>query len=252
MKTCLLRRLVVATVFLAGAPVTVAAQPPDSVWLAARGFFVRGENGYALAHLDASEVRRLRGSRLTQVIAATLPRLEVRPDAARRTTIFLHPDADWQSGQEGCELSMFLNGRLVQQVGARTGGIDRTVRRSDVDAIEVYEGDVAPVGHPEGCGAVLIWAYRMRNSVDDEFSGQLRGRVVQQPGAEPVAGVRVVIEPGGQEQTTDSSGRFDFGAMPAAVYTLTAFTPQGPSWSTTIGLRAFAIAQIDIEVEIGS
>ena len=236
---------------MAAFPSQAAGQPPDSVWLAERGFHTRAASQPALVHRDTEGLRELRGARVTQMIAASHDRLEVRSSAARRTVIVLHADEDWRrTGDPGCELAIILNGRRVREAGVRAASIDNIMRRTDLVGLEIYDAESSPAGETD-CGAVLLWAWSLRGDVDDEFSGQLRGRVLRQPGDRPLPGVAVVVEPGGLAQETDSSGRFDFGGLPAAIYHLTATTESGATWSTRIFLRAYAIADIVIEVEGG-
>jgi len=116
-----------------------------------------------------------------------------------------------------------------------------------VTAIEVFDGPSVPVGPEASCGAVVIWAMPLRHPEDPDFTGNLRGRVVGLDGILPDS-VELRLRPGGNEARLDDQGRFDFGSLPPALYFLDTGIPDWGTWSTRVELRAYATADVVIEV----
>ena len=56
------------------------------------------------------------------------------------------------------------------------------------------------------------------------------------------------LRPGGKEARLDDQGRFDFGSLPPALYFLDTSIPAWGTWSMRVELRAYATANVVIEV----
>jgi hypothetical protein len=126
---------------------------------------------------------------------------------------------------------------------------DRLLDPRNLAGLEVFDAAAAPVGDPSGCGAILYWIPRLRDRSDREFTSAVHGRVVRLPGGEGIAGVTVTAEPGGLARVTDERGRFDFGAVPPAVYSLEADVPEWGRYRTGLALRAGGSGEVVIEIE---
>jgi len=167
--------------------------------------------------------------------------------------LVLHEAPDWRQNPEdaGCVLPVYLNGGLVQRGGARVQGlaVDRAVRVRSLTGLELHAAESSPAGDLQMCGSLLLWSFDLTRSVNEEFTGRLRGRALWTPGGQPAGGIDIALEPVGLRQTTDSGGWFELGALLPGRYRITATTPTGETWSDEIFIRAFAIATIEIEVE---
>lgn len=236
----------------AAAPAPGRTVPPDpeSRWLAAHGFELRRET--ALLQRDRREISALAADSLAQILRLA-PHVEVRPLANGRTEFLLNraPTTANPAEPEPCVLDFYLNGSLVQQ---RLGDIsalhvDRFLDPHALSGIEVFDAATAPVGRLDDCGAILLWSFRLADSRDPVFTGSVSGRVTRLPGSQPLAGIRVTLEPGALVRVTDDAGRFDFGSLPPARYRVAATGPDLGIWSTLVRLRAGSTANITIELE---
>lgn len=235
-----------------GRPIAAGAEPEtDSAWLATVGFPLR--EGDALLHLDRAEIGAQRADSVAELLRLE-PRVEIRLRADGRKEYRLHRTADWAANPRQtrfCELDFYLNGQLVRQ---RMDDIrwlqpDRMMAPWDLAALEVFALEEAPVTPPGACGAILLWAPRLRDHDEPPFTGFVTGRIVRVPGGEGIAGVEVRAEPGGHVRRTDARGRFDFGALPAARYRIDAVLPGGGSYRTELGVRSNGEAEVVVEVE---
>lgn len=220
----------------------------DSAWLASKGFHGRGD--YALVHLDGDAIRATR-ERMVSGVIASLPRLESR-ETALGMRFVLHETDAWRTmpADTGCTMEVFLNGgRIIWGAERGSQSIDRVVRARDLDGLEVHERALSPVEPGLACGSVLLWSALERRQVDEEFTGVLRARAILLPDETPVAGIHMLLEPGGLEQTTDSGGWASFGSVVPGRYQLEARVASGESWRGEVWVRAFAISQVAIEVE---
>jgi hypothetical protein len=241
-------RAAACALLLASAP--AAGQEADSIWLATKGFFQREAD--AVVYLDKAAIRALRRNKVSELLQ-DIPRLEIRQTPTGERVPVLHQDPDWRQNPDdaGCVMPVYLNGGLVQRGGARVQGlaVDRAVRLRSLTGLELHAAESSPVGDRQMCGSLLLWSYDLTRTVNEEFTGRLRGRAQWAPGGQPAGGIDVALEPGGLRQTTDSGGWFELGALVPGRYRLTATTPTGATWSDEIFIRAFAIATIEIEVE---
>jgi carboxypeptidase family protein len=235
-----------------GRPVSEGAPPAtDSAWLASVGFPLRER--VALLHLSRSEISALDVDSVAQLLQRA-PRVEVSVRADRRKNYRLHGSANWATSpgtDPGCDLDFYINGNRLQ---IRDGGIsellpDRLLHPLNFAGIEVFAAAEAPVGDPSGCGAVLYWIPRMRERDDPPFTSSLNGRVLRLPGGAGLAGVTVTAEPGGRARVTDARGRFDFGAVPAALYRLEADVPEWGKYRADLALRSGGVGEVVIEIE---
>jgi hypothetical protein len=238
----------------------------EGSWLSSKGFELRAGN--ALLHQSAGQINLAVLTNLERILRQ-VPRVEVVRRADGRNEYRLHTTADWDTRTDStppCLLEFFLNGSMVRgnvptsmidysdpRVAAQTDlrplDLDRWFEASLVTGIEVFDGENAPVLIPGGCGAALIWAYRLEDDQDPEFRGRLSGRVVRVPEGVPVVGVIVTLQPGGVELETDAFGRFDFGRLPPARYRVEVTVPEWGKWATEVMLRSTGVADVRIEVE---
>jgi hypothetical protein len=228
-----------------------SAPASDSAWLAAVGFPLR-ERG-ALLHLTAREISSMRLDSIAQLLE-TAPRVEVYLRGDGRKEYLLHRGSDWADRPDtdrGCPMDFYINGNQLQIRAADVVDLlpDRLFDPRNVTAVEIFRGADAPIGSETACGAVLFWVGRLRDSDDPPFTAILTGKIVRQPGNQPIAGVTVTAEPGGLTQVTNARGLFSFGAIPVAVYRLEADVPDWGKYRTEIGLRANSIGDVMIEVE---
>jgi hypothetical protein len=238
----------------------------EGAWLSSKGFELRA--GDALLHQSAGQINLALLTNLERILRQ-IPRVEVVRRADGRNEYRLHAATDWATRADStppCLLEFFLNGsmvrgnvptsmidysdpRLTAQTDLRPLELDRWLEASLVTGIEVFDGENAPVLIPGGCGAALIWAYRLEDEQDPEFRGRLSGRVVRVPEGVPVVGVIVRLEPGGVELQTDAFGRFEYGRLPPARYRIEATVPAWGKWTTEVMLRSGSLADVRIEVE---
>lgn len=221
----------------------------DSAWLASKGFWQRMPD--ALLHGDREAVRGWNVRRLTD-IADVLPRIEVRTVANERV-LLLHATPEWRDDRsdEGCPITVYINGGRLHPTDGQTPSlraIERVLSARDLAGVELYEGVLAPVGEGDLCATLLLWSRRVRGRLNEEFAGRLRGRATWLPDSVPAGGIAMTLNPGARRQDTDSGGWFDFGALPPGRYEITAEAPDGATWTGQLMVRAFAIAQIAIEV----
>jgi hypothetical protein len=236
-------------ILLASAP--AAGQEADSVWLASKGFFQRGED--AVLFLDKASIRALRRGNVSELLR-DVPRVEIRQTVSGERLAVLHEDPEWRQHPDddaGCVLSVYLNGGLVRRGGARGTGlaVDRAVRVRSLTGLELHGAESTPAGDLQSCGSLLLWSFDLTRTVDEEFTGRLRGRAMWSPGGQPAGGIDIALEPAGLRQKTDSGGWFELGALIPGRYRITATTPTGETWSDEMLIRAFAISMIEIEVE---
>lgn len=234
--------LVAASVLAEGS--ALAAQASDSAWLASKGFYLR--RAEALLHHDRAGLLRRRGQPFSRVVA------EAPGVRARRTTdglvrIRFAPEP----GAVECEPEIHVNGsRMEQRLAAADLSLDQLIRVYDLDGIEVFDADHAPLGDGTGCAVILAWSFRAADRRDPEFTGVLRGQALRGDGAGAVGDIEVVLEPGGWRQRTGSDGRFDFGALPPANYRVTATAPGGEAWTAEVRVRAYSASEILITITL--
>ena len=139
------------------------------------GFDLRGDG--ALLHLRRDEILALRYDSLPQLLGV-VPRVEIRRPPGE-TQLWPHASTDWAAQAEpdprqakpdprqaepdprraeldrSCELAPYVNGSRLE----RRMSDDLTVMfpPRSLSAIEIFDGEWAPVGAPEACGAVLLW-----------------------------------------------------------------------------------------------
>lgn len=219
-------------------------------WLDSLGFSLRRPN--SLLHRTSQDIRRLGHSSLAQILGDA-PRLQLQRLASGATEFRLHPSADWSidSGANvSCVLDVYLNGSLVGQPLSRDWetSLAMLIPTEFITALEVYEARNAPVGEPDDCGAVLLWADRMRDRKDPVFTGELRGRV-EGLTEMPEGGLSLRLEPGGLEVFADNRGRFDFGPIVPGLYTIEATIPGWGSWTMSVDVRMHSV--VDAVVRVG-
>jgi hypothetical protein len=255
-----------------GAPAVGAAGPLSGIdeeeagWLATKGFPLRA--GRALLHQTRGDLAGRALASLDRVLTQ-VRRVEARRLATGRIEYRLHAFEGWTPGadvSESCPLEVYLNGSLVRanvptQLGdysdpavtvagdLRPLDLDRWLLPRYLTAVEVFDGEDAPVAVPEGCGAALFWVHRLDHFQDPEMTGSLSGRVVRAADGAPVAGVVVTAQPGGHERRTDDFGRFDFGFLPATRYRVDVAVPEWGSFSSELMLRAGARAEVSVQVQ---
>jgi hypothetical protein len=237
---------------LSGLAAPVSAQslaPADSSWLAGKGYHQRA--GDALVHMTHVEISAARLASLAHVLR-TSPRVEVERVAGGRLRAVLHaaPAADGERGS-GCAPDVYVNGRrVVRRVDSRDVGVDQLVAMRELTAVEVYAADRAPVGLPQGCGAVLLWSRRLTDRTDDPFIGRISGQVTQSPEGARVGSVMVRVEPGGHRTVTGRDGRFDFAALPPGRYRVEVEAPNAPVWRSYVVVRSAATVELGVEIEV--
>lgn len=241
-----------AAVLVSGRPTAASAQDfaTDSAWLASKGFFHRAPG--ALLHADRDSIRRLDGNDVSDLLRA-VAEIEIRQAASGERHARLHAEQTWRAepADTGCMIAFYLNGgRMRQATGdADARAVDRAVRVRSLDGLEVHGPATSPIGEADVCGSVLLWSRSLARRVDEEFTGRLRGRALWIPGDAPAGGIEIALDPGPHRQRTDSGGWFEFGGLAPGVYQLSATSPSGATWSEALIIRAFAITQVEIEVE---
>ncbi len=222
----------------------------DSAWLGSKGFYHRAAG--AVVHADRRAIEERRERSVTALLES-FDRIEVRPGAGGGRAFVLHDSAGWEDRPDatGCTLAIYINGGRLRQPNDMAAGraVDRAVQVRSLDALEIHDKATSPTADPDACGAVLLWSYSLSRSVDHDFTGRLRGRAHYVPDNVPAGGIEVRLEPGGLVQRTDSGGWFEFGRLAAGLYQITATSPSGATWSERLLIRAFAISQIEIDVE---
>jgi hypothetical protein len=109
-----------------------------------------------------------------------------------------------------CEPDLFLNGSRIQRRGGwGTMWFLDLFRPLEIDGIELYNGENSPVGHPEECGALLVWSKYRAGRSEVDFSGIVFGRVINTQG-QPVRNCAIILEPGNYTDRTDAQGQFTF------------------------------------------
>jgi hypothetical protein len=200
----------------------------EDEWLEATGFAKRGKG--ALIHQTRAEMQGQRtirdvmrqSSRVEEILKNTGGVLEWQlkpsPDAPLPTSI-------------PCTVGFFLNGsRLLSRsflsADSAMAMLD-TIPRLELDrmysdqltAFELYDNENAPVSEPSLCGIGMLWVGLLRGDDDAPFRGDIFGRVVRSDGR-PIEGVAVTLQPGNVTLRSDAMGRFDFGNLAPASYTL--------------------------------
>jgi hypothetical protein len=227
---------------------SAAAPASDSAWLASVGFPLREPE--SLLHLTATDIAALRVDSIAQLLEQAED-VEVRLRRDGRKDYLLHRTSNWLA-DPGCPLDFYINGNLLQvRAGPDVLDLqeDRLFDPRNLTGLEIFSAADAPVGGESACGVVLFWVRRLRHRDDPPFTAALTGRIVRQPGNQGVAGVTVKAEPGGLTQVTNADGRFSFGAVPAAIYTVEADVPDWGKYRTEIGLRSNGVGDVTIEVE---
>jgi hypothetical protein len=137
----------------------------------------------------------------------------------------------------------------VRDRGLAPLDLDRWLLPRELSGVEVHDADHAPSVPPGGCAAAFLWVHRLDHVQDPEFTGSLSGRVMRLPVNEPLAGVRVVVQPGGHEVVTDAFGRFDLGRLPAARYRVQVAVPEWGAFGTEVMLLVGSRAEVTVQVE---
>lgn len=237
----------------AGGVTTAVAEDRDdeAAWLGAVGFDLRA--GHALLHLDRSEIAATGHDRLEEILD-DVPRLEVRRLVAGDSELRLHPSSRVARGadDESCPLDVYVNGSLVQYRGDRGLGLQTTLQPRFITAIEVYDAAHAPVGSADACGVVLLWISLLRQADDPGFSGAIRGRVLGPYDAAGADALTLRLRPGDLLAMVDAQGRFDFGPVAPAPYTIEATVPDWGILSTPVDVRARYALDIVVDPVIES
>lgn len=183
-------------------PLVEVTEAGDSAWLARLGFWHRRASGRAILALTGEElgpprdmIERFKAIDGVDVIIGRHGR-ELR----------FHEDSEQE-----CEPALFVNGSRAQRRGSEWGSmwfLD-LFRPYEIDGIELYYGVDAPVGHPDECGAFIVWSKWKAGKDEVDFSGVLYGKVVDTNGR-PVRECRVTLEPGSQSDLTDAQGQVTF------------------------------------------
>jgi protocatechuate 3,4-dioxygenase beta subunit len=222
----------------AGGVTTAVTEDRDdeAAWLGAIGFDLRA--GHALLHLDRSAIAATGHDRLEEILD-DVPRLEVRRLVTGDSELRLHPSPGVarRAEDESCPLDVYLNGSLVQYRGAGVG-LQTTLQPRYVTAIEVHDAAYAPVGSADACGVVLLWLSLLRQADDPGFSGAIRGRVLGPSDAAGAGAITLRLRPGDLYAMVDAQGRFDFGPVAPAPYTMEATVPNWGILSTPVDVRA--------------
>ena len=220
----------------AGPELLATAPDVDSVWLARLGFFERQASGRALIAITGDDlgtprdvIERLGALEGVDIITGRHGR-EFRLRAGT-------PDA--------CEPDLFLNGSRIQ----RRGGWGTTwfldlFRPHEIDGIELYNGENSPVGHPEECGAFLVWSKYRAGRSEVDFTGIVFGRVINTQG-QPVRNCAIALEPGDHTDRTDAHGQFTFVRITPGLVNVRAGTGDG-GLLDEIEVRASARTTVEI------
>jgi hypothetical protein len=181
--------------------VIAIAADVDSAWLARLGFFERQASGRAIIAMTGHDlgaprdlIERLGALDGVDIITGRYGR-EFRLRAGT-------PDQ--------CKPDLFLNGGRIQRRGGQgtTWFLD-LFRPHEIDGIELYSGENSPVGHPEECGALLVWSKYRAGRSEVDFSGIVFGRVIDTQG-QPIRNCAITLEPGDHTDRTDAQGQFTF------------------------------------------
>ncbi|HZD03309.1 MAG TPA: carboxypeptidase-like regulatory domain-containing protein, partial [Longimicrobiales bacterium] len=246
-----------------------ALAPADSIWLASKGFWLRGDE--TLLHETRREIAAEPGDTTLSQVVARAPGVEALLMASGGRELRLRPP-DAAPSTEACRLDVYWNGRLARQrepsravrsrprptvrpSRARTWSasgldLDGLVPVAGLTGIEVFEAAEAPVETSGGCGAVLLWMRGEALGDDPPFTGTLEGRVTCAAGG-PLVSAPVTVEPGDTHLVTDGDGFFRIEDLSAAHYRVDVEVPVWGRWSTRVGLRAGSTARVEAEVEGG-
>ena len=179
-----------------------------------------------------------------------IPRVEYRRSPSGVGELLLHPDTDWVAGGgQGCSLVGYVNGGQIRQreFGTNQMALPALFDLDAITALEVFDGERAPVGAPDACGVVLVWIEELRDTFDPPFHGTIRGQIVGLADGD-YDDVTVRLAPAGRTVEVDEDGRFELGAVPPGRYTVEARLSGVGLWLMPVEARAGAIAEVTIEV----
>jgi hypothetical protein len=228
-----------------------------TAWLASRGFARRGLEGGAALHLDYDQLQHLHYQNLREVLRS-VPGVEIRSTAGGGSRLLLAPDPRTRTGS--CAVAVHLNGARVEfgrfnWTGAGGVSASRPVRFDDllrvreVDGIELYGPENDPVASDSTCGTLLLWSARLRPTVNEEFTGAVRGTALDDGTGAPLAGVRVTLEGTGLSVVTDGNGRFELPSVLPGRYLVIAEYPDAERWQATVRVRAYSVVELELRVE---
>ena len=181
--------------------VIATAADVDSAWLARLGFFERQASGRALIAITGDDLGAPRD---------LLERLGALEGVAIITGRYGREFRLRAGTPDSCEPDLFLNGSRIQRRGGQgTMWFLDLFRPHEIDGIELYNGENSPVGHPEECGALLVWSKYRAGRSEVDFSGIVFGRVINTQG-QPVRSCAITLEPGDHTDRTDAQGQFTF------------------------------------------
>jgi Carboxypeptidase regulatory-like domain len=249
--------------------VTLARRPVDlepievtprvgriTTWLAERGFSRRGMDGSALLHATGGQLRHKAARNLDALLRATKG-VRVRRLADGGGEIRLEPSP--QADGEPCIVTVYLNGSVVEfgrlnaldmgkrQSASRAMRFDDLLRIDDIDGIELYGPDDSPVA--AGCGALLLWSDPLRPTIDETFSGIVKGVAVDTGTGAPLVNVRIRLVPGDASTLTDSRGQFEFPDVTPGDYEIEAVVDGRSPWNYGITVKAYGTTSVEIRLD---
>jgi hypothetical protein len=250
-------RLAVSPLSLPPISVTVDSRTIAS-WLASRGFTQRGSEGNARVHLTYRQLT-LKHYRNLDELFRNVPGVRIRRLADGGSELMLEPDP--RTGDGRCRVGVYLNGANVEFGRFQWSGVrwsdrasrpmrfDDLVRVSEIDGLELYGPDRNPVAPDSTCGTLLIWSSKLRNGVDEDFTGEIRGTAVDATTGAVLPGVRVVIDGTGLSAVTDASGKFEFLSVLPGRYSVTTQYPGAEPWQTHIDVLAYGVIELALRLE---
>jgi hypothetical protein len=240
-------------------------------WLAARGFAQRGLENRARVHLTYEELGRGRYGSL-EALLRNVPGVRIRRLTDDATEIVLDPNP--LTGEGSCPVSVYLNGAYVEFGRVTWLGVltkrnavhrwlmdhpfERAGRRlkfddlaefRDIDGLELYGPEANPVAPDESCGTLLIWSAKLRPSVDEYLTGEVRGLAVDARTGVALQSVRVTIEATGLSALTDSTGAFSIPSVLPGRYRVSATYPNAEPWQADIEIRAYEVVDLDLRLD---
>jgi len=227
-------------------------------WLAARGFASRGQEGRAVVHLTYEQLR-LKHYRNLNELLRNVPGVQVRQLVDEGSELVLEPDP--RTGEGHCKVGVYLNGSNVEygrfrssrarwnEIASRPLRFDDLVSMANIDGLELYGPDDNPVAPDGTCGTLMIWSARLRPTVDEEFSGEIRGTAVDDRTGEVLAGVRVTIDGTGLSAMTDDDGSFMLRSVLPGRYFVSALYPNAMTWQTRVEVLAYGVVELALRVE---
>lgn len=253
-------------------PITVTANAGSIAgWLASRGFSQRGFEGRALLHMTRQQLSSKPFMDLDDVLR-NVPGVRVRRRVDQGSELLLEPDP--RTGKGSCRIGVYLNGSNVELgrftwigvPGTRTDRerwlrdhpferAPRPMRFEDlvglrqVDGLELYGPNNNPVAPDSTCGTLMIWSSEMRPAVDEDLTGELHGRAVDERSGSVLEGVRVTIEGTGLSAHTDVNGAFAIPSLLPGEYRILAEYPGADPWTALIEVRAYGFVELELRLE---